>query len=76
MPSLERSGLLQALLAQPPDFDLDQLNSKERDRGEELARLIKRYSRHDLPVDPKPKTRVVIVHDSRPAGPETFLQGH
>ena len=39
MPSLERSGLLQALLGQPPDFDLDQLNSKERDRVEELARL-------------------------------------
>ena len=39
MPSLERSGLLQALLGQPSDFDLDQLNSKERDRVEELARL-------------------------------------
>jgi len=38
MPSVERPGLLQALLGKEPDFDLDTLSIRERDEIEEKAR--------------------------------------
>jgi len=38
MTSMERPGLLQALLGKEPDFDLDTLSIRERDEIEELAR--------------------------------------
>ena len=38
MPSVERPGLLQALLGKEPDFDLDTLSIRERDEIEQQAR--------------------------------------
>ena len=50
MPSVERPGLLQALLGKEPEFDLDTLSSRERDEIEELARNWVNYeqTRHEL----------------------------
>ncbi len=52
MPSVERPGLLQALLGKEPDFDLDTLSIRERDEIEELARNWVNYeqTRHELSV--------------------------
>ena len=50
MPSVERPGLLQALLGKEPDFDLDTLSIRGRDEIEELARNWVNYeqTRHEL----------------------------
>jgi cobaltochelatase CobN len=52
MPSVERPGLLQALLGKEPDFDLDTLSIRERDAIEVLARNWVNYeqTRHELSV--------------------------
>ncbi len=49
MPSVERPGLLQALLGKEPDFDLDTLLVRERDEIEKKARnWVKQELRHEL----------------------------